>query len=102
MVKHQIVLALRGRNQTAVNWAGLAKAKPTKKNDEQKSAQSFLQHLAGANRPFEFTRSLPLCHQRHRSCTDYDLGNNRVKGGFEVNAEKIPIATQLQSKIESV
>lgn len=36
VVKHQIVLALRGRNQTAVNWAGLAKAKPTKKNDEQK------------------------------------------------------------------
>ena len=34
-----------------------------------------------------------LCHQRHRSCTDYDLSNNRVKGGFAVNAEKIPITT---------
>lgn len=86
-------LAVSGK---APNCAGLAR----KKSDcccqlLSKSAQSFLKHLAGANQPLAFTRWLPLCHQRHRSCTDYDLGNNRVKGGFEVNAEKI-LLQQLQ------
>lgn len=85
---------LARKKSSCCQLGGLSKgyfAKPTKKW-RKKGAQSFLKHLACANRPFAFTRSLPLCHQRHRIRTDYDLRNNRVKGGFEVNEGKNPIA----------